>query len=90
MNYITCDLFSICSIAGSTCSYLLAACNNIDTLCLFVSILHVPQPPMTDYERSRDRRIEANVKKMQEMGLRTLVADFKNSIPQPETTKGGN
>jgi hypothetical protein len=61
---------------------------NIDTLCLFVSMLQVAQPTITDYERSRERRVAANLKKMQELRLHTLRADLNNSLPQPESSKG--
>ena len=57
-------------------------------MCFFVSILQVAQPPITDYERSRDIRVAENLKKMQDIGLLTLAADFNNSLPQLESTKG--
>jgi len=50
--------------------------------------LQVIQPPITDYERSRDRHVAENNKRMQEMGLHALAADINNSLPQPASTKG--
>ena len=56
---------------------------------MFLSILLLIQPPITDYERSRDRRVAENKERMQELGLFKLSADLNNSLPQPESTKGG-
>jgi len=52
--------------------------------------LKVVEPTITDYETSRDIRVANNNKKLQELGLPTLAADFNKSIPESSTTtKGG-
>ena len=47
---------------------------------MFLSILQVVEPPQTDYERSRDRNVANNIKKMQEMGLHVLASDLKKNL----------
>jgi hypothetical protein len=51
--------------------------------------LQVVEPTNTDYERSRDIRVANNNKKMQELGLPTLPAEFTKSVPETSTAKKG-
>ncbi|KAG2620274.1 hypothetical protein PVAP13_3NG170394 [Panicum virgatum] len=48
------------------------------------------EPPQTDYERSRDRNVAENIKKMQEMGLHVLASDLNKSVPPSASKKGQN
>jgi len=57
---------------------------------LFLSILQVVEPPQTDYERSRDRNVAENIKKMQEMGLHVLASELNKSVPPSASKKGQN
>jgi hypothetical protein len=48
--------------------------------------LQVPQPPITNYERLRDKHVAENNEKLNAMGLKKLATEFNNSLPPP--TKG--
>jgi hypothetical protein len=50
--------------------------------------LQVPQPPITNYERLRDKHVAENNEKLNTMGLKKLATEFNNSLPPP--TKGKN
>jgi hypothetical protein len=51
--------------------------------------LQVVEPTTTDYERSQDIRVANNNKKMQELGLLTLAAEFTKSVPETSAAKKG-
>jgi hypothetical protein len=48
-------------------------------------MLQVVEPPQNEYERSRDRQVAANNKKMQALGLKVLASVFNKSVPPSES-----
>jgi hypothetical protein len=57
-------------------------------VCLFLSILQVVQPEITDYERRRDKQVKENIKKMQDLGLHKLASNLNKSLPPSVSIKG--
>jgi CRISPR/Cas system-associated endoribonuclease Cas2 len=49
-------------------------------------MLQVVEPPQNEYERSRDRQVAANNKKMQALGLKVLASVFNKSVPPSESS----
>jgi hypothetical protein len=59
-------------------------------VCSFLSILQVVPPEITDYERRRDKQVEENIKKMQDLGLHKLASDLNKSLLPSASIKGKN
>jgi hypothetical protein len=59
-------------------------------VCLFLFILQVVQHEITDYERRRDKQVEENIKKMQDLGLNKYTYVLNKSLPPYASTKGKN
>jgi hypothetical protein len=57
---------------------------------LFLSILQVVQHERTAYERRRDKQVEENIKKMQDLGLNKYTSVLNNSLSPSASTKGKN
>jgi hypothetical protein len=55
---------------------------------LFLSILQVVQHERTAYERRRDKQVEENIKKMQDLGLNKYTSVLNNFVSPSASTKG--
>ena len=57
---------------------------------MFLSILQVVQHERTAYERRRDKQVEENIKKMQDLGLNKYTSVLNKSLSPSASTKGKN